>query len=98
MEPDSVKKFGHILLNSFGSGNDDVSAQIHQIEFGPGDQLLLCTDGLTDMVSEADVAQELQRHTAAQAACDSLVERALKNGGKDNVTVVLAVAAAGADS
>ena len=98
MEPDSVKKFGHILLNSFGSGNDDVSAQIHQIEFGPGDQLLLCTDGLTDMVPEEDIAQELQRHTAAQAACEALVSQALDNGGKDNVTVVLAVAAAGADS
>jgi serine/threonine protein phosphatase PrpC len=94
LEPDSVKKFGHILLNSFGGDKDQVSAQIHQIEVRPGDQLLLCTDGLSGMVPDDVIGQQLQRRAAPQAACDALVARALENGGKDNVTVVLAVAAA----
>lgn len=94
MEPESVTRFGHILLNSFGGGNDDVSAQIHQLRFEPGDQLLLCTDGLSDMVSDDEIARQLSRSAAPQSACDNLTNLALEHGGKDNVTVVLAVAAA----
>ena len=55
-----------------------------------GDQLLLCTDGLTDLVPEAPIAAILQAAPTAQAACDQLVAAALAAGGKDNVTVVLA--------
>ncbi|MGD9854355.1 MAG: PP2C family serine/threonine-protein phosphatase [Planctomycetaceae bacterium] len=94
MEPESVRKFGHILLNSFGGGNQPAVARIHHLEFDVDDQLLLCSDGLTDMVSPQEIAEELFRPTAPQAACDALVSRALANGGKDNVTVVLASAAA----
>ncbi len=93
MDPDSVKKFGHILLNSFGGGEQTAVAKIHLLEFRTGDQLLLCSDGLTDMVSDEEIAAELRRHAAPQAACDALVSRALAHGGKDNVTVVLASAA-----
>jgi protein phosphatase len=54
-----------------------------------GDQLLLCTDGLTDMVDEASIAAILTTGGSASAACQTLVDTTLKNGGKDNVTVVL---------
>ena len=94
MEPDGVKRFGHILLNSFGGKNVDVSAQIHQLRFEPGDQLLLCTDGLTDMVSDDVITRELSRHAAPQSTCNDLIRLALEHGGKDNVTAVLATAAA----
>ncbi len=94
MEPDSVKRFSHILLNSFGGDNERVAAQIHQVSFGPEDKLLLCSDGLTDMVPENEIADVLQRHAAPQAACDALVSCALDHGGKDNVTVVRASAGA----
>jgi len=92
LTPESVKKFGHILLNSLGGEKEDVVAQIYQLEFGPGDQLLLCTDGLSDMVSDDEIADQLQRRATPQAACDALLSRALEQGGKDNVTVVLAAA------
>ena len=94
MEPDSVKRFGHILLNSLGGKNVNVSAQIHQLRFEPGDQLLLCTDGLTDMVSDDVITRELSRHAAPQSTCNDLIRLALEHGGKDNVTAVLATAAA----
>jgi protein phosphatase len=90
----SVKKFGHILLNTLGGQQDDVAAQIFQLEFGAGDALLLCTDGLYDMVDDAAIAQHLLRGAPAQAVCDSLLQHALDNGGRDNVTIVLATAAA----
>jgi PPM family protein phosphatase len=92
MEPESVQRFSHILLNSFGCGNECVAAQLHQVPFGAGDRLLLCTDGLTDMVSDDEIADVLRQHAAPQVACDALIERALAHGGRDNVTVVLASA------
>lgn len=93
MEPESVKKFGHVLLNSFGGDSEQVSSQIYQVPFEAGDQLLLCSDGLSDMVSDEEIAAELRRHQEPQAACDALITLALANGGRDNVTVVLASAA-----
>src|SRR6476659_7992529 len=94
MNPESVKKFRHVLLNSLGGDKDNVTAQIHQLQIGLGDQLVLCTDGLTDMVADEDIATVLQETSGPQAACDKLVTAALENGGKDNVTVVVASAIA----
>jgi serine/threonine protein phosphatase PrpC len=90
MEPKSVRKFRHVLTNSFGGGNEVARATIDHLELSSDDQLLLCTDGLTDMLRDEDIVAELCRHAEPQAACDSLVKRALENGGKDNVTVALA--------
>lgn len=90
MKPEKVKKFRHLLLNSLGGDKDHVTAQIHQLQIGPGDQVLLCTDGLTEMVSDEEIAAALRKAASPQAACDALVAAALARGGTDNVTVVLA--------
>jgi protein phosphatase len=52
--------------------------------------LLLCTDGLTDMVEEDAICDLLLAPSTAQAACDALVAAPLSAGGRDNVTVLLA--------
>lgn len=88
--PQSVKQFRHLLLNHFGGDKQQVSAQIYHVRVEPGDRLLLCTDGLTDMISDDLISQTLQSHARPQETSDALVELALKNGGKDNVTVVVA--------
>jgi protein phosphatase len=92
MDPEGVKKFRNILLNSFGGDKDDLTAQIYHIELEVGDRLLLCTDGLTDMVNDKDIATVLQETLAPQATCDALVARALDHGGKDNITAIVAAA------
>ena len=56
----------------------------------PGDSFLLCSDGLTKMVSEADTAEALVRCRSSQEAVDHLIETARGAGGVDNVTVVVA--------
>lgn len=56
----------------------------------PGSRLLLCTDGLTNMVDDGSIA-DLLGAGDAQEACDGLVDAALDNGGIDNVTVIVAV-------
>ena len=97
MDPSNVKRFRHLLLNNLGGDQDNVSAQIHHFQIESGDRLLLCTDGLTDMVSDEDIAATLRQASTPQAACDTLLSAALDNGGKDNVTVVVASAIEGRD-
>jgi protein phosphatase len=53
------------------------------------DVMLLCTDGLTKHVSEAEIEQELQRLEAAEQSCHRLVDLALERGGGDNITVLI---------
>lgn len=61
-----------------------------------GDVFLLCSDGLTEHVEDAEMAQALAQF-APQAACDALVQLTLQRGARDNVTVVVVrVRAAGA--
>jgi serine/threonine protein phosphatase PrpC len=91
-DPRSVGKYRRVLLNSLGNDRDKVVAQIHCIDFGPGDRLLLCTDGLYEMVSSQEILRALQQEGTPQEICDALVRQALIAGGADNVTVVLAVA------
>jgi protein phosphatase len=55
-----------------------------------GDRLLLCTDGLTDMLKDSDITEIFNENADSQSFCDRLIARALDAGGKDNVTVVLA--------
>lgn len=65
-----------------------VEPDVVELECPPGSRLLLCTDGLTNMVDDPTIAELLGRG-GAQEACDGLVEAALANGGIDNVTVVV---------
>ncbi len=88
--PDVAGKYGHMLTRCFGSHTHDARPDVHHLRLQPGDQLLLCTDGLTNMVPAVEIAQCLDESSEAQSACDALVALALAAGGKDNVTAVLA--------
>lgn len=54
------------------------------------DVVLLCLDGLTEMVSEEQIAAILQQEMDPQCACERLVSEANKQGGKDNITAIVA--------
>lgn len=71
--------------------NDLVLHNIRQCDFGKGDCILLCSDGLTSMIEERDILAILNANIALgpQYACDSLVYEANNNGGHDNITVIL---------
>lgn len=60
----------------------------------PGDLFLLCTDGLTNMVEDEEICRLVRKETSLEAAAQSLVDLANRNGGKDNISVVLAKPAA----
>jgi protein phosphatase len=82
--------YRHVLTRSLGGREPGLDGDFQQAWLADGDQLLLCTDGLTDMVDNAAIASVLGGAASANAACQALVEAALENGGKDNVTVALA--------
>jgi len=87
---ESSSRFRSTLVNCLGGIFEDVQVDTCHVPLQDNDQLLLCTDGLTDMVFDADIAQILAAASPAQATCQTLIDSALANGGRDNVTVVLA--------
>jgi serine/threonine protein phosphatase PrpC len=79
----------NVLLRAVGR-DADVGIDLAEVTVGAGDRLLLCTDGLTRMVTDAQLAAALDRFRGEpQRACDHLIEIANANGGPDNITVVI---------
>jgi protein phosphatase len=78
---------GGYLTQALGLDRD-VEPDVADLETPPGSRLLLCSDGLSNMVDHEAIALLLARGDAKQA-CDALVEEALDRGGIDNVTVVV---------
>jgi protein phosphatase len=64
-------------------------SETHLLELQPGDRLLLCSDGLTDMLSKGEMCSILAENLSPAAACRSLVSAANGAGGKDNITALV---------
>ena len=54
----------------------------------PGDQLILCSDGLTDLVSDVEILQTLTEQASLETALEQLIDLANNRGGHDNITIV----------
>lgn len=67
----------------------EVDVDVQLIDVRPGDRLLLCTDGLSSMLSDDEIRTVLLAEGDPGAAADRLLAGALRAGGKDNVTAVL---------
>ena len=63
---------------------------MEQFRLADGDCLVLCTNGLTDALSDDDIADTLAARRTAQEHCEELVDAALASGGQDDVTLVVA--------
>jgi protein phosphatase len=87
---DQAARFKNSLTNSFGGERNDVFVEVEHVPLADGDRLLLCTDGLSNMAADDEIASTLTAARTAQAACDQLIELALRHGGTDNVTVIVA--------
>ncbi len=67
-----------------------VLLELNEFEVEPGDQYLLCSDGLTDMVSDALIAKIMESNNPLHRKAEQLVDCANDNGGRDNISVILA--------
>ncbi len=79
-----------VVMRVLGDFDTDVTADLSVREARPGDRWLLCSDGLSGYVSAETIAQTLDDIEDVDACADRLVQLALRAGGPDNVTVVLA--------
>jgi protein phosphatase len=80
----------HVVTETLGSGTDGPHAAIEHLQLWSGDRLLLCTNGLTDVVTDDQIADVLALQRRPEEDCQQLIELALGAGGPDNVTVLSA--------
>jgi serine/threonine protein phosphatase PrpC len=87
----------NVVTRALG-GESDVLVDVRELEVRPGDLYLLCSDGLTGMLSDADIRDRLASGHSLHEICRALITDSNARGGIDNVTVVLlAVEEDGAD-
>jgi serine/threonine protein phosphatase PrpC len=80
----------HVLTNALGGSTEDVQVDTDRVPLEDGDRVLLCSDGLTDLVDDDMITTILLAATTSTEACERLVQQALDSGGRDNVTVIVA--------
>jgi PPM family protein phosphatase len=67
-----------------------VLLELNEFEVEPGDLYLLCSDGLTDMVSDTLITKIVESNASLQRRAEQLIDCANDNGGRDNISVILA--------
>jgi len=82
----------NMLWNSLGGSNEVARPQLTKASLEAGDVILLCSDGLTKYVRDAEIAEVLALSQPLASRAAELVARANNAGGSDNVTVVIASA------
>lgn len=68
---------------------DEVEPETTELLWGGETCILLCSDGLTEVLDDAEILEIIQVAESPQAVCDTLVERATQKGNEDDVTVIL---------
>jgi serine/threonine protein phosphatase PrpC len=79
----------HTLTSSISVAGGKAEVELRHVKLADGDQFLLCSDGLPEMVPEDRISEVLRKHLSAADASRTLVGLALEAGGEDNVTVIL---------
>jgi protein phosphatase len=82
--------YRRVLANLLGGNEPGVRAELHRLDLHPSDVLLLCSDGLTEMVPDDRIAVILREEPDPRRACERLVAEANRHGGKDNITAIVA--------
>ena len=80
--------YKNVIVRALGL-QEQVEVDTHFRTCRPGDRFLLCSDGLTDLVSDAQISAILDEYAEPERACNALVALALDHGGVDNVTALV---------
>jgi PPM family protein phosphatase len=80
----------HVITHAIGGTEAGARPELQRLAVAPGDLILLCSDGLTDMLSDDELLAEAQDEASPDRLCQRLVNRANERGGRDNITVVVA--------
>lgn len=91
LDPGPVEaRWGHVLDNVIGGSTDDLQVDMQRLELEEGDRLLLCTDGLTAYLDDAELRSRLHQGGSLEELAEQMVQSAFDRGGHDDITVVLA--------
>jgi protein phosphatase len=91
LQPEQVAKhrLRHVITNVVGGNEAGVTVEAHALDVHGGERLLLCSDGLTEMLTDDAIAAVLAAEPDPEAACTMLVAQANEAGGRDNITVLI---------
>ena len=78
----------NVLMKALGT-DESITPDVFSIEWEINDRLLICTDGLSDKLSETEIAEFLSEDKSIEDIAEELVDRANELGGEDNITVVI---------
>ena len=84
----AMNHLDHILVRALGI-EPYIDVDVKEMKVQKGDMFLLCSDGLTDMLSDEEIFQTVQAEKKLDKLCDKLVALANEKGGVDNITAVL---------
>lgn len=90
LTPEEAKVYpGRNLITRAIGVDSTVEADLYEITIHDGQKLLLCSDGLSGLVHDTEIAAIVTQSASQEEACSRLIERACEAGGNDNITVVL---------
>ncbi len=78
----------NIITRAIG-GDAKVEAEMFCVELQPGDKILMCSDGLSNMIEDEDIFKIIKDSPEIEEAAKRLIDTANENGGKDNISVIL---------
>jgi protein phosphatase len=78
----------NLITRALGT-SDDEEPDVFFLNLKEGDCILLCSDGLSDVLLDSEILLELKRGENARESCEKLVETAMSRGAPDNVTTVI---------
>jgi serine/threonine protein phosphatase PrpC len=90
LDGDELARLRRTITNAVGGTQRGVHTDLIRVTLEEDDRLLLCTDGLTEMLRDDDIAAVLADNAEPEAACDRLIAIANERGGRDNITVIVA--------
>lgn len=79
----------NLIYRSLGAGHKTIEVDVFHETLRPGDKLLLCSDGLWEMVHHQDLENLINEQSNPQVICDKLIALANENGGEDNITAIV---------
>lgn len=85
----ATSSWRHILWNCIGTQDERIRPEVVKTMLSPDDGILLCSDGLSEVVSEAEIMDIIASAEECESAVDRLIEKARRAGAPDNVTAVL---------
>jgi protein phosphatase len=87
---DETSPWRHVLWNALGGDQAQAQPEIARVELAEGDEILLCSDGLTCHIDDRSLLESLGAAMPVEESCERLIAAANAAGGSDNITVIVA--------